>query len=419
MLTVAQELIAMGELANIGGAYVLTQLTNNVLGNEPIETYCSYVKRAYVKRKLITVSGEIIVKAYDDTKDAIDLVDEFGKESVNLTNIFYANKYESASEIAAKHLERTKMLQSRKDKTALTGVDTGFILLNRLTFGWQQSDLIILAARPSVGKTAFSLNLARAACNYKTGVGFFSLEMATQQLTSRMIADLANVELEKVNRGLMSSDEFEQYLIAKDEFASFNIHIDDTASISVQEVRSKARQMVKKHGVGLIIIDYLQLMRGSNKQGQNREQEISEISRSLKGLAKELSVHVIALSQLSRAVETRDKSKVPQLSDLRESGAIEQDADMVMFIYRPEYNGEKVDENGNSTKGQTFLKIAKHRNGSLDTIEYHANIATQTFYEKQEAISYGGNFTPVSQIQTFTPTQTWWGDKDKDEETPF
>ena len=283
---------------------------------------------------------------------------------------------------------------------------TGFKTLDKITYGWQPTDLIILAARPSVGKTAFALNLARSAALHPTkptGVAFFSLEMSAGQLVQRILSAESEIWLEKISRGKLEEHEMKQlYAKGIQHLATAPIFIDDTAALNIFELRAKCRRLKNKHNVGLIIIDYLQLMSGTgdNKNG-NREQEISRISRDLKGLAKELQVPIIALSQLSRAVESRKEgNKMPQLSDLRESGAIEQDADMVMFLYRPEYYDITANEMGESNKGETHVRIAKHRNGSLETIKLRALLHIQKFIEDDNNspngnLPSGGNWRPV------------------------
>ncbi|MFY8165181.1 MAG: replicative DNA helicase, partial [Sediminibacterium sp.] len=297
-------------------------------------------------------------------------------------------------------VNRIDELRTKKDE--ISGVPSGFASLDRITYGWQPTDLIILAARPSVGKTAFALNLARNAALHPTkpqAVGFFSLEMSASQLVQRILSAESEIKMEKISRGKLEDYEYQQLTskgIKKLETAP--IYIDDTAALNIFEFRAKARRLVNKHQVKIIIIDYLQLMSGSGDRNSNREQEISNISRSLKALAKELQIPIIALSQLSRAVETRKESKMPQLSDLRESGAIEQDADMVMFIYRPEYYEVMSNEMGESTQGETHIRIAKHRNGSLDLIKLRARLDIQRFeeWEGEGGIpGLGSNYKPI------------------------
>jgi replicative DNA helicase len=292
-----------------------------------------------------------------------------------------------------KTIQRIDDLRNKQEE--ISGVPTGFPTLDKVTYGWQQTDLIILAARPSVGKTAFALNLLRSAALHPTkptAVAFFSLEMGAGQLVSRILSAESGIMLEKISRGRLEDYEMQQlYSKGVTKLSDAPIYIDDTAALNIFEFRAKARRLVNKHKVGLIIIDYLQLMSGSGEKNSNREQEISRISRDLKTLAKELQVPIIALSQLSRAVETRKESKMPQLSDLRESGAIEQDADMVMFLYRPEYYEINTNEMGESNRGETHVRIAKHRNGSLETIKLRALLHIQKFVEDEGDNLGGGN----------------------------
>ena len=319
---------------------------------------------------MIRISGEIIGDAYEDSTDVFDLLDDSETKMFNITNNYLKKNFEDIGSVLANTINKIDALRTKTDE--ISGVPSGFSNLDRITYGWQPTDLIILAARPAVGKTAFALNLARNAALHPTkpiGVGFFSLEMSASQLVTRILSAESEILLEKISRGKLEDHEYAQ-LHAKGikRLETAPLYIDDTAALNIFEFRAKARRLVNKHHVGLIIIDYLQLMSGSNDKGGNREQEISSISRNLKALAKELSVPIIALSQLSRAVETRKESKMPQLSDLRESGAIEQDADMVMFIYRPEYYQITQDDQGNDYRGLAQIIIAKHRNGSLEDV---------------------------------------------------
>ena len=384
ILTVVEELKRKDQLDFVGGAYYVSKLTNMVVSTAHIDAHARIILQKFIQRELIKISGEIIGDAYEDSTDVFDLLDESETKMFNITNNYLKKNFEEISSVLAKTMNRIDDLRNQKED--ISGVPSGFAALDRITFGWQPTDLIILAARPSVGKTAFALNLARNAALHPTkptGVGFFSLEMSASQLVQRILSAESEIHMEKISRGKLEDYEYQQLHskgIKKLETAP--LYIDDTAALNIFEFRAKARRLVNKHNVGLIIIDYLQLMSGSadNKSG-NREQEISTISRNLKALAKELSVPIIALSQLSRALETRKESKVPQLSDLRESGAIEQDADMVMFIYRPEYHQITANESGESTKGETHIKIAKHRNGALEMVKLRALLHIQKFEE--------------------------------------
>ena len=383
LLSVVEELKRIEQLDAVGGPYAVTKLTNSVVSTAALEQHARIVLEKFMMREIIRIGSEMVNSGYDDSVDIFDLIDDSEKNLFAVSNSFLKKDFERLSTVGAKVL--TRLDQLRDTEEILSGVPSGFRKLDQLTYGWQPTDLIILAARPSVGKTAFALNLARNACNdhFKpTPVGFFSLEMSSQQLAQRILSAETEVNMSSISRGKMSDTE---YLIITSKgiskFDSLELYIDDSAALNIFEFRAKARRMVNKHKVGMIIIDYLQLMSGTNTKGGNREQEISNISRNLKALAKELCVPIIALSQLSRSVETRKESKVPQLSDLRESGAIEQDADMVMFIYRPEYYEQKTDSMGESTSGLTEIKIAKHRNGTLDTIKLRALLHIQKFEE--------------------------------------
>ncbi len=284
-------------------------------------------------------------------------------------------------------------LESKKlRKDGLTGVPTGFSALDRITSGWQKSDLVIIAARPAMGKTAFVLSALRnAAVDFGHSVAIFSLEMSAVQLVNRLISAEAQLDSEKIKKGNLADYEWEQLYHKTTSLTEASIFIDDTPALSIRELRSKCRRLKAQHNIELIIIDYLQLMSGdsSKNNGGNREQEIASISRAMKNLAKELEVPVIALSQLSRAVESRGGDKRPQLSDLRESGSIEQDADMVMFLYRPEYYGFNEDENGQSVQGTGEIIISKHRNGALDTVRLKF-IGKYTKFTNLDDDSYDG-----------------------------
>lgn len=402
ILTVVEELRTKEELEMIGGPYFVTKLTNMVVSTANIEAHARIVLQKFIQRELIRISGEIIGDAYEDSTDVFDLLDDAESKMFNITNNYLKKDYQEVGNVLAKTLNRIDELRKKTDE--ISGVPSGFPSLDKVTFGWQPTDLIILAARPAVGKTAFALNLARnAAMNpiKQTPVAVFSLEMGASQLVQRMLSAESEIHMEKIARGKLEEYEYQQLQkkgIARLEGAP--IFIDDTAALNIFEFRAKARRLVNKHKVGIIIIDYLQLMSGSQDKGSNREQEISTISRNLKGLAKELNIPIIALSQLSRAVETRKESKMPQLSDLRESGAIEQDADMVMFIYRPEYYENMSNEMGESTKGETHVRIAKHRNGSLETIKLRALLHIQKFEEWDDNSGVsgamgGGSWKPV------------------------
>ncbi|HOZ84382.1 MAG TPA: replicative DNA helicase [Niabella sp.] len=406
ILTVVEELRSKEELEMVGGPYYVTKLTNTVVSAANVESHARIVMQKFIQRELIRISGEILSDAYEDSADVFDLLDDAESKLFEITNSHLRSTIQPVDAVLVEAIKRIEELRHRKED--VTGVTSGFKPLDKVTYGWQNSDLIILAARPAVGKTAFALNLARnAAMNptKPTAVAFFSLEMSAAQLVQRVLAAESEIMLEKIARGKMEEHEMKQlYTKGIQRLSQAPLFIDDTAALNIFELRAKCRKLKNKHNVGLIIIDYLQLMSGtSDNRNGNREQEISTISRNLKGLAKELSVPIIALSQLSREVEKRgakDGSRVPQLSDLRESGAIEQDADMVMFLYRPEYYDIHTNAEGEDQKGLTEVKIAKHRNGSLDTIKLKALLHIQKFIAWDEdpynAIGLsGGNWRPV------------------------
>lgn len=397
MLTVVEELRAREDLDLVGGPYVVAKLTNSVVSSANIEVHARIVLQKFIQRELIRISGEIIGDAYEDGTDVFDLLDLAESKLFEITNNHLRKNFDDIATVLMKTVERIEDMRNRQED--ITGVPSGFETLDKVTYGWQATDLIILAARPSVGKTAFALNLARSAAmnaQKPTPVAVFSLEMSASQLVTRILSAQSEVPLEKITRGRLEPHEMTQlFKKGVEPLQKAPIFIDDTAALNIFELRAKCRRLKTKHNVGLIIIDYLQLMSGSGDNRSNREQEISRISRDLKGLAKELQVPIIALSQLSREVEKRKEgAKIPQLSDLRESGAIEQDADMVMFLYRPDYYEMTQDQNGEVNKGDTYVKIAKHRNGSLETIKLRATLSIQKFEEDNDGDSgYSGGFS--------------------------
>ena len=369
LLTVTEELKKAGELESVGGPYYLVELTNRVASAANIEYHARIISQKHIQRELISVSTKIIRDAYEDTTDVFQLLDDAEQGLFSITQQNLSRGYESMGTLAGRALKALEELAEREE--GLTGVPTGFADLDRLTSGWQSSDLIIVAARPGMGKTSFTLAMARnAAVDFNKGVALFSLEMSNVQLVQRLISMEAEISGSKLRSGQLEDYEWQQLHSAIEKMSEVPIYIDDTPGINIFELRAKCRRLKMQHDIQIVIIDYLQLMSGGtdNKNG-NREQEISAISRALKGMAKELNVPVIALSQLSRAVESRGGSKRPQLSDLRESGAIEQDADIVSFIYRPEYYSILEDEEGQSLKGVAEIIVAKHRNGALKTVK--------------------------------------------------
>jgi replicative DNA helicase len=365
LLTITEELRKTSELEIVGGAYYLTRLTMSVLSSAHVEAHARIVMEKFIQRELIRISGSVIADAYEDSTDVFDLLDKAESNLYEITDKHLRKNFRSLQEVLVKTM--SEIDENRNKTDDITGVPSGFAALDRLTAGWQKTDLIILAARPSVGKTAFALNLAmNAAMNPGKAfpVAVFSLEMGAGQIVKRMLSAVSEVHMEAITRGKMAEHEFIQMTQRMAKLSQAKIFIDDQAALNIFELRAKARRLKQKHDIQMILIDYLQLMQASVEKGGNREQEISKISRDLKALAKELEVPIIALSQLNRSVETRKESKIPQLSDLRESGAIEQDADLVMFLYRPEYHGIHNDAMGETVEGETQIHIAKHRNGS-------------------------------------------------------
>lgn len=403
LLTVTEELRKTNELEIVGGPYYLTNLTMSVVSSAHVEAHARIVMEKFIQRELIRISGEIIGSAYEDSTDVFDLLDKAESSLYEITDNHLRKNFTSLKDVLVRTVQEIEEAKNKSDD--LTGVPTGFTELDKLTSGWQKTDLIILAARPAVGKTAFCLNLTMNAAMHAGEpfpVAFFSLEMGAGQLVKRMLAAVTEVSMDAITKGRMQEHEFVQMTQRMNKLASAPIFLDDQAALNIFELRAKARRLKQKHDIKLIVIDYLQLMQGSVERGGNREQEISKISRDLKALAKELEVPIIALSQLNRGVESRKESKVPQLSDLRESGAIEQDADMVMFLYRPEYYGINNDEMGQTIEGETHIHVAKHRNGSTDTVkvrfikEYQkfTDLPTDNFGGFGGFGGGGGGFTP-------------------------
>lgn len=362
--TVVSQLRKNGKIELIGGAYYITELTSKVSSAANIEYHARIIMEMGIKRTLIEVASKIHSDAYEDTTDVFELLDKTEQSIFEVSDSNIRKNYDNMRNLMARAIQELQVLKDHKD--GITGVPSGFKEVDRITSGWQKSDLVIIAARPGMGKTAFVVSsLRNAAVDFKIPVAIFSLEMASIQLVNRMIAAESEIDSNKIKRSSLEEQEWVQLIHKTGKLSSAPIFIDDTPSISILELRAKSRRLKAEHNVQLIVVDYLQLMRGD--RGGNREQEISSISRALKGIAKELNIPVLALSQLSRGVETRGGDKRPQLSDLRESGAIEQDADIVMFLYRPEYYKITVDEEGLPTAGLGEVIISKHRNGSIGT----------------------------------------------------
>lgn len=402
LLTVSDQMRKDGTLDAIGGDYYLINLTQKVASSAHVEYHARIILEKYIKRSLIGISSEIIEESYDETADVFDVLD--GAEA-KLFEISQGNLKKASEDAQTLVSQAIKKIEEISKQEGMSGVPSGFTKIDAITAGWQDSDLVIIAARPGMGKTAFVMSMAKnMAINFSIPVAIFSLEMSSVQLITRMISSETGLTSEKLRKGDLLPHEWEQLNVKIKNLTKAPIFIDDTPSLSIFDLRAKARRLVSQHGVKVIIIDYLQLMTAAvNNKSGNREQEISTISRNLKALAKELSVPVITLSQLSRAVETRGGLKRPLLSDLRESGAIEQDADIVSFIYRPEYYGlvDWDDEERTPCGGQAEFIFAKHRNGGLDNIRLKFTGHLAEFSDLEE--SFTTSFTSSMNNENIIP----------------
>jgi replicative DNA helicase len=366
-VTLRDELERRGELESAGGEVYLAELIDAAVTTANLEAHAGIVREKSVLRQLIEGATAIVSHAYQGARPVSELLDEAESRIFQISQYRKAEGFSRIKEMLWPTMERIEKLHQQGKQ--VTGVPSGFKDLDEMTTGLQPSDLVILAARPSMGKTAFCLNLAAHAAANGTGVAFFSLEMAKESLVQRLLCAEARVDSQRVRRGTLSDTDFTMLARAAGVLASCPIWIDDTPALTLLEMRSKARRLRMENEIGLVVVDYLQLMR-SPAYAENRVQEISDISRSLKALARELEVPVLALSQLSRASEQRGGERKPILSDLRDSGAIEQDADIVMFIHRPEMY-EPLDRDGNSNEGKAELIVAKHRNGPTGAVDLY------------------------------------------------
>lgn len=367
ILTVIDKLKRNGELQAAGGAAYVSQLTSRVASTAHVEFHARIISEKHIKRELIRMCTEVMRDAFDDTNDVFDVLNKAEGDLFKIAENNMGKAVAVMQTVVRQAIEEIEAAAQNSD--GISGIPTGFFALDKITAGWQKSDMIVIAARPAMGKTAFVLSMARnTAVDHNQGVAIFSLEMSAVQLVKRLIASETRLPAEKLRKGDLRDDEFQQLHSRISKLATAPLYIDDTPGISIFDLRAKCRRLKMQYDIQVVIIDYLQLMTAGGKTQGNREQEISSISRSIKEIAKELNVPMIALSQLSRSVEQRGGDKKPVLSDLRESGAIEQDADIVSFIYRPEYYGFMQDEDGNSNAGVGEIIIAKHRNGSLDSV---------------------------------------------------
>ncbi len=387
LLMVTQELKDRNQLEEIGGPGYITQLTRRVASSAHIEFHSRIIAQKFIQRELIRVSSEIQVKSYDDTMDVDDLID-FSESSL----FQVAERNIKKETVPIKPILNEAILQiekARQRKDGLSGVPSGFTSLDRITSGWQRTDLVIIAARPSMGKTAFVLSMARnMAVDHNRPVAVFSLEMSSIQLVNRLIAAETELGNDKLKTGRLENYEWEHLNRKISALEKAPLFIDDTPALSIFELRAKCRRLKMQHNIEVVIVDYLQLMTAGTDNRGSREQEVSTISRSLKAIAKELNIPILALSQLNRSVESRE-GKRPQLSDLRESGAIEQDADIVTFIHRPEYYGMTEDESGNSLIGVAEIIIAKHRNGATGDIHLSFKKELAKFTDMENRFNQG------------------------------
>ena len=420
ILTVTEELRKSGELDIAGGPYFITMLTNRIASAANIEFHSRIILQKFIQRELIRVSSEIIKDAYEDTTDVFDLLDKAETGLFSISESSIGKSYMDMQSIIKEAIK--EIAAGRNQEGKLRGVGSGFTELDRITSGWQKSDLVIIASRPGMGKTAFALTMARnAAVDFKKPIAVFSLEMSSIQLVTRLMSSETELAQVKLRQGTLEEHEWAQLNSKITPLIEAPLFIDDTAALSVFDLRAKCRRLKAHHDIQMVIVDYLQLMQGSQDTKGNREQEISSISRALKTLAKELDLPVIALSQLSRASEKRSAAAKPILSDLRESGSIEQDADMVIFIYRPEYYKIDVDESGDSTSGVAEILIAKNRNGPLKDVRLRFVSKYAKFIDAEM------DYTPISTIPSNASfegsvrTRTVMSKMDDDEkhETPF
>ena len=390
LLTVTEQLRTDGKLDMLGGSHRVASLTSRVASSANVEFHARIIAQKHIQRELIRVSNAIIEKAYDETSDVFDLLDEAESKLFEVAEGNIRKSYESMSTVMRQALDDIESARNNED--GVSGVPSGFHDLDKITGGWQRSDMIVLAARPGMGKTAFVLSMARnMAVDHDIPVAVFSLEMSAVQLVQRLISSETEINSDKFRKGNLEEHEYQQLHSRCGKLSKAPLFIDDTPGLNIFELRAKCRRLKAQHGIDMVIIDYLQLMSAGSDKG-NREQEISSISRSIKGIAKELDVPIIALSQLSRNVETRGGDKRPLLSDLRESGAIEQDADIVAFIYRAEYYGITEHPDGIDTAGLGELILAKHRHGALDTIKmkFVKNLAKFANYDTFSDLGMGG-----------------------------
>ena len=395
VLTVTDELERQGSLDKVGGAIYIADLSNKVASSANIEYHARIIAHKFLARQLISFASDIETKAFDGSMDIDDLMQDAEGSLFELSRRNMKKDYTQIDPVISNAVEVIQKAAANKD--GLTGVPTGYHKLDNITSGWQASDLVIIAGRPAMGKTSFALSMAKnIAADYKVPMAFFSLEMSNVQLVNRLISNCCEIQGSKILNGQLKPDEWERLDKRLNNLIGSPLYVDDTPGLSVFELRTKARRLVRDHGVKIIMIDYLQLMNANGMRFSSRQEEVSTISRSLKQIAKELDIPILALSQLNRGVESREglEGKRPQLSDLRESGAIEQDADMVLFVHRPEYYHIYQDENGRDLHGMAQIIIAKHRKGATGDVLLNFR-GEFTRFENPEDTSSNLNNAPI------------------------
>ena len=411
VLTVTEQLSKDGALEEVGGAVYVAELSSRVATSANILYHANIIAEKYLSRQLINYSSVIATKAYDETLDVKDVIMEAERILFEIAQTNMKKDYMSIDPLIEKSTKT--MMKNSENKGDVTGISTGYYRLDYLTSGWQNSDLVIIAGRPAMGKTAFALSMAKnIAADNKIPMAFFSLEMSGEQLTNRLISNVCEIEGRKILSGQLDRAEWDRFDKRINNLTGSPLYIDDTPGLSIFELKTKAHRMVRERGVKLIIIDYLQLMNANGMRFNSRQEEVANISKSLKELAKDLNIPIIALSQLNRGVESRDgaEGKRPLLSDLRESGAIEQDADMVMFVHRPEYYHIYQGSNGEDYRGKAEIIIAKHRKGATDITLLNFRGEYTRFENPEDNFlvnnsPYGSGEIRDSNIQKESPTE--------------
>jgi len=387
LLVVTEALLKTDELENVGGAFFVSELAQNVASSVNVEQHARIVQEKQILREVGALGNKLYKQAHDPTSDCFMLLEYAESQIFGIHNVGDTKKTKTLKNISDSNIEKILKLKKRRDRGefAIVGIPSGFKKLDTITSGWQSSDLIVIAARPSMGKTALSLKLARnAAFDHNKPIAFFSLEMSGSKLANRILSAESEISGDKLKNGDLTDNEA-QHLIDISKTMSEKIHIDETPALTITALRAKCRLLKMQYDIQMVVVDYLQLMK-TEIRGQNTESMISDISSSLKAIAKELDIPVVALAQLNRALEARGGDKRPMLSDLRSSGAIEQDADIVIFLHRPEYYGFDTDDDGNSTKGVAELIIAKHRDGALGTVKVGFRDTLATFSDDPKHI---------------------------------